>query len=99
MAPPQLFINTKTLELDKQPDVEKEDGHESKKEREDDKKEKENDSDASDPSKGIKAKFLFPLPICSYILMFTGLAITLAGVSFNKNDDDNLIFSSLPSQI
>ena len=81
MAPPQIFINTKTLELEKRSDIEKEDGHENDQEHEDDKKDIEDDSDGSDPSEGIKAKFPFPLPICSYILMFTGLAISLAGVS------------------
>ena len=93
MAPPQIFINTKTLELEKRSDIEKEDGCENYQEREDHKKDKEDGSDASDPSENAnekdesrKSKFPFPLPIHSYILMFTGLAIALAGVSYNKND-------------
>ena len=94
MAPPKLFINTKTLDLEKQPENEKEDGFEDLQQK-DEKKDKGDDNDGSDPSDGInkgngKAKFPFPLPIFSFIVVSNGLAITLAGVSFNNHDDDLL---------
>ena len=86
MAPPNLFINTKTLDFKKQPenlDLEQAD----------EKKDKGDDNDGSDPSDGInkangKAKFRLPLPIFSFIVVSNGLAITLAGVSSNNYDDD-----------
>jgi len=80
MAPPQLFINTKTLEVEKR-EIVNVDGN--NQEWEDGKKDIEDDSDASNPStnngnnESGKAKF----PLLSYILIFTGLAISLAGVS------------------
>ena len=92
MAPPNLFINTKTLDLEKQPENEKDDGFEDLQQK-DEKKDKGDDIDGSDPSDGInkengKAKFRPPLPIFSFIVVSNGLAITLAGVSFNYHDDD-----------
>ena len=89
MAPPQLFINAKTLELEKQPENEKEDGSEdfkpsNKQEQEAEKEEKGDDNDKSDPDEdtnGMDEKF----PILVFSL-FTSLAFALVGVSFNKND-------------
>jgi len=94
MAPPQLFINTKTMELEKQPEIEKENSHENSQGREDD---KEDDINASDPpertnGKDENGKAKFPLPIHSYILMFTGLAIALAGAFLGINEPTNLYF-------
>ena len=96
MAPPQLFINTKTLELEKQPKNDKEDGYqdiepENIQEQEANKKDKTDDSEASDPAehtdgKDDEIRMARPLPILSYMLVFTGLAIALVGVSFNQND-------------
>jgi len=83
MAPPQLFINTKTLQLDKQPEIVNVD--ENNQEWEDDKKDEEDGKEGTN-GKDENGKAKFPLPILSYILMFTGLAISLAGVSSNKND-------------
>jgi len=94
MAPPQLFINTKTLEVEKQ-DIVNVDGN--NQEWEDDKKDIEDGSD--DPSEGtnngnnesrIQAKF--PLPILSYILVFMGLAISLAGAFLGINKPANSYF-------
>merc|ERR1712025_646229 len=89
MAPPNLFINTKTLDLEKQPENEKEDGFEDL-EQKDEKKDKGDDNAGSDPSEGInkengKAKFPLPLPIFSYIVVSNGLAITLAGAFLGIN--------------
>ena len=84
MAPPQIFINTKALELEKRPENDNEDGDEDfepekKQEREGKKEEKDDNSDHKIEIKGS-------LPILSYIVVFTGLAIALLGVSFNEND-------------
>jgi len=94
MAPPQLFINTKTLQLEKQ-EIVNVDGN--NQEWEDDKKDIEDDSDASDASEGTNGKdkngkAKFPLPILSYILMFTGLAISLAGAFLGINKPANSYF-------
>ena len=95
MAPPQLFINTKTLELEKQPENEKRDGSEdlepaNKQEQEAEKEEKGDNNDSHDPDEdanGMDEKF----PIFNYIFslvfcLFTSLAFALVGVSFKKND-------------
>ena len=96
MAPLKLFSNTKTLELEKQLENEScEDFEpENKQEQEAQKKEKENENDKSDPAESMGGKdenrIARSLPILTYvvspILVFTGLAIALVGVSSNKND-------------
>ena len=95
MAPPKLFINTKSLELEKQPENESYEDFEpeSKQEQEAQKKEKEDDNDKSDPAEDADGsdenRIARSLPILTYvvspILVFTGLAIALVGVSSNKN--------------
>jgi len=97
MAPPELFINTKTLQLEKQPEIVNVDGYENNQEREDDKKDEEDISDASDPSDGTNGKdesgkAKSPLPILSYILIFTGLAISLAGAFLGINKPAHCYF-------
>jgi len=98
MAPPQLFINTKTLQLEKQPEIVNVDGYENNQEREDDKKDEEDSSDASNPSEGTNGKnesriqAKFPLPILSYILIFTGLAISLPGAFLGINKPAHCYF-------
>jgi len=94
MAPPQLFINTKTLQLEKQ-EIVNVDGN--NQEWEDDKKDIEDDSDANDPSEGTNGKnksgkAKSPLPILSYILIFTGLAISLAGAFLGINKPAHCYF-------
>ena len=95
MAPPKLFINTKSLELEKQPENESYEDFEpeSKQEQEAQKKEKEDKNDKSDPAEDADGsdenRIARSLPILTYvvspILVFTGLAIALVGVSCNKN--------------
>ena len=96
MAPPQLFINTKTLELERPPKNNKDGGSEDVEpeniqEQETKKKDKVCDSEASDPAEHTDAdgdddeiRMAKSLPILSYMLVFTGLAIALLGVSFNQ---------------
>ena len=96
MAPPKLFINKKTLE--KHPENDKEDGYEdfepeNKQEQETEKEDKsdncdpENSKDTNGSNTNRKARSLSILTnIASPILVFTGLAIALVGVSSNKND-------------
>ena len=100
MVAPQLLINTKTLEVEKQPETNKEDGNEdfepeNKQEHEADMKEKEDANDSSDPAKdncnGNNGKRKassrpFLTYIISPILVFKGLTIAIVGVSFNKRD-------------
>ena len=97
MAPPQLFINTKILELEKQPKNEKEDGSEdfeSEDKQESGKKDKEkennNDNDPVEDADGSdENRIARSLPILTYvvspILVFTGLAIAIVGVSSNND--------------
>ena len=95
MAPLQLFINTKTLELPQLPENDKEDGYEDfepddKQEQEAEKEDEVDDNDNHDPDKdtnGMDEKFpiitiIFPLVFS----LFTSLAFALVGVSFKKND-------------
>ena len=93
MAPPQLFINTKTLELEKQPENTKVDGFadfdpENKQEQETDKSDyPESSKDNNGSFANRKERLLSILTnIVSPILVFAGLAIALVGVSFNEND-------------
>ena len=96
MAPPQLFINTKTLELEKQPENYKVDGFadfepENKQEQETEKEDNSDDPESSKDTDGSfangKERSLSILTnIASPILVFAGLAIALVGVSFNEND-------------
>ena len=95
MAPPQLFISTKLLELDKQPENEKEDGSEDfepeqKQEQGDEKEDKRDDGSdrAEDTNEHGENRRARPSSILTYIvsLVFTGVAFALVGVSFNKND-------------
>jgi len=91
MAPPQLFINTKILELEKQPKNEKEDGSEdfeSEDKQESGKKDKEkennNDNDPVEDADGSdENRIARSLPILTYVvsplLVFTGLAIAIVG--------------------
>ena len=82
MAPPKLFISTKTLELEKQPENKKK-GEFEDVERADEKKDKADASDASGPSARTNGS-----DWNTYIglLVLTGLGLTLVTVSFNKND-------------
>jgi len=89
MAPPQLFINTKTLQLDKQPEIVNVD--ENNQEWEDDKKDEEDGKEGTN-GKDENGKAKFPLPILSYILMFTGLAISLAGAFLGINKPAHCYF-------
>ena len=92
MVPPQILINNKTLELEKQPENDKEDGFEdfepeNNQERKAEKKEKADY--ASDPAEDTvrsdyNTSFEWSFPILSYMVVFTGLAITLIGVSFKR---------------
>ena len=94
MAPPQLFINTKTLELERQPDVYEDFEPENKQEQEAEKKDKEEENDSTDPAEDADGKdenrIAMSFPILTYvvspILVFTSLATALAGVSSIKND-------------
>jgi len=85
MAPPQIFINTKTLELEKQPETAKEDGGEdSEPVNKQEQEAKKEDNDNSDPAKDTVGSdheigMEPPLPILSYIVVFTGLAIAVLG--------------------
>ena len=93
MAPPELFINTKTWELEKQPVNEKGDGYEDfepeKKQKQDAEKEDKGD-DSSDPAEDTnekdKNRKTRSFPILTYIvsLVFTGVAFALVGVSFKE---------------
>ena len=96
MAPPQLFIKTKTLELEKQPDNKSYEDFEpeNKQVQAAEKKDKQEENESNDPAEDSdengenrKAK---SLPILTYvvspILVLTGLAIAFVGVSSNKND-------------
>ena len=98
MAPPQLFINTKTLELEKQPKDNKGDGDEAfepenQHEEEADKNEKEDDKDNCDPDQDTNGtgndgnrrneKWI---TILTSMPIFIGLAVAVFGVSSNKND-------------
>jgi len=89
MAPPQLFINTKTLELEKQPENKSYEDFEpkNKQEQKAEKKDKEEENESNDPAEDAdgkdenrKAK---SLPILTYvvapILVLTGLAIAFVG--------------------
>ena len=78
MAPPKLFISTKTLELEKQPENKKK-GEFEDVEQADEKKDK---ADASGPSERTNGS-----DWNTYIglLVLTGLGLTLVTVSFNKN--------------
>ena len=96
MAPPQLFINTKSLELEKQPGNYKVDGFahfepENKQEQEAEKEDKSDDPESSKDTNGSFANgrersLSILTNIASPILVFAGLAIALVGVSFNEND-------------
>ena len=89
MAPPQLFINTKTLGLEKQPENDKEDVDEdfepeNKQEWEAEKEEKGDNTDYSDPAEDtVGSDYEIGMerspPILSYVVVFTGLAIALLG--------------------
>ena len=110
MVAPQLLINTKTLELEKQPETNKEDDNEeidleNKEEHEAEMKEKEDDNDSIDPAKDTcngnnknrkESSRPFLTYIISPILVFKGLTIAIVGVSFNSKDGIlKLIISSL----
>ena len=97
MAPPQLFINTKTLELEKQPKDNKDDGYEdfepeNQHEEEADKNEKEDDKDNCDPDQDTNGtgndgnrneKWI---TILTSMPIFVGLTVAVFGVSSNEND-------------
>ena len=95
MAPPQLFIISKTVELKKQTDNDKEDRSDDVEAENDqqegrvEKKDEKYESDVDDPtgteeSDGEKenrnAKSLRP----AHILVFIALAVAFVGVSFDK---------------
>ena len=98
MAPPQLFINKKTLDVEKLSENNKEDvcedfepentqEQETEKEDKSDDCDSENSKDTNESNANRKARSLSILTnIASPILVFTGLAIALVGVSSNKND-------------
>ena len=70
MAPPQLFINTKTLELEKQQEN----------------KSSEDFEPENKHGKDENRSFPILAYVVCPILVFTDLAIAFVGVSSNKND-------------
>ena len=94
MVPPQLFIISKTVELKKQTDSDKEDRSDDVKAENDqqegraEKKDEKYGNDIADPTgsedsdgeKESRNAKLFP----AHILVFIGLFVAFVGVSFNK---------------
>ena len=98
MAPPQLFTISKTVELKKQTDSDKEDrsddveAENDQQETRAEKKDEKYKSYVGDPTgiedsdgekKNRNAKFR-----PAHILVFIGLAVAFVGVSFNKKNND-----------
>ena len=110
MAPPQLFIISKTVELKKQTDNDNEDRSDAvvaendQQESRAEKKDERYENDVADPtgteeSDGEKenrnAKSLRP----AHILVFIALAVAFVGVSFNKKNNDMTKYDSLLSRL
>ena len=92
MAPPQLFIISKTVELKKQTDNDKEDRSDDVEAENDqqegrvEKKDEKYESDVDDPTgtEESDGETENRKPRTAPILVFIGLAVAFVGVSFNK---------------